>query len=208
MENVSSEQELLDLRRDGKVTEDEYRQLLDAMRKPAPNDSTKPISIRRKYVLLIALAVAIIAGILFVTSATSNVDDTEEISVPDKPAQERIVDKIDYPFINDPEIIGTWKSVDFVQAIDDFRAGKKHWPGDLFLKDMIFFDEGRTGGPWTWTEGLIMHPGDKTAAKYHIQEINDEKYMFFEWKSGDYIIRPMKPRYYVLQKVIEMESAG
>lgn len=42
MENISSEQELLGLRRDGKLTEDEYRQLLDVMRTPAPNNSSRP----------------------------------------------------------------------------------------------------------------------------------------------------------------------
>jgi bla regulator protein BlaR1 len=137
--------------------------------------------------LWLGLAAVVIAGVLFFTSVTSNVD------------------KIDYPFVNDPEIIGTWKSVDFVQAIDDFKAVEKHWAGDLYLKNMFFFDEGRTGGPWRWTEGLIIHPGDKTAAKYHIKEFDGEKYMFFEWKSGDYTIRRMQPRYYVLKKVPETE---
>jgi bla regulator protein BlaR1 len=187
MDNVSSEQELQELRRDGKITEDEYKELLDAMRKSLPSESQSQRNITGKYMLWLGLAAVVIAGVLFFTSVTSNVD------------------KIDYPFVNDPEIIGTWKSVDFVQAIDDFKAVEKHWAGDLYLKNMFFFDEGRTGGPWRWTEGLIIHPGDKTAAKYHIKEFDGEKYMFFEWKSGDYTIRRMQPRYYVLKKVPETE---
>ena len=126
-------------------------------------------------------------------------------------ASGRIVDKIDYAFVNDPAVIGTWKSVDFVRAIEDFESGVKHWPGDLYLKQMFIFEDGRTGGPWTWTKGLIIHPGDKTAARYHIKEIDGSTYMFFEWKSGDYTIRHMKPRYYVLKKVekrISPEAAG
>ncbi len=45
-----------------------------------------------------------------------------------------------------------------------------------------------------------MHSGSKTASKYIIKEIDGGKYMFFEWKSGDYTIRGMKPYYYVLKK--------
>ena len=36
--------------------------------------------------------------------------------------------------------------------------------------------------------------------EYLIKEIAGSKYMFFEWKSGDYTIRHMKPKYYVLKK--------
>ncbi|MFA5863611.1 MAG: hypothetical protein WC975_02885 [Phycisphaerae bacterium] len=113
----------------------------------------------------------------------------------------RIVDKIDYPFIDDAQAVGKWKSVDFIQKIEDFEPGVQHWPGDLYLKEMILFPSGSTAGPWTWTKGLIMHPGDRTAAKYNLKNMNGSMYMFFEWKSGDYTIRHMKPHYYVLKKV-------
>jgi len=118
----------------------------------------------------------------------------------------RIVDKIDYPFVNDPEVVGRWKSIDFVKTVEDFKPGTKHGRGDLYLKEMIIFENGRTKGPWNWTKGLIIHPGDKTAAKYHIKEIDGSTYMFFEWKSGDYTIRHMKPRYYVLKKIKDEDS--
>ena len=104
------------------------------------------------------------------------------------------------PFINDLEALGTWKSVDFIENIGDFKPGTKNFKGDLYLKEMLILENGKTGGPWNWTKGLILHPGDKTAAKYLIKEIAGSKYMFFEWKSGDYTIRHMKPSYYVLKK--------
>ena len=85
----------------------------------------------------------------------------------------RIVDKIDYPFINDLEALGTWKSVDFIENIGDFKPGTKNFKGDLYLKEMLILENGKTGGPWNWTKGLILHPGDKTAAKYLIKEITD-----------------------------------
>ncbi len=115
----------------------------------------------------------------------------------------RIVDKIDYPFVNDPRVIGTWKSVDFVDEMEEFKAGQKQWEGsELYLKELVFLPEGKTAKPWwTWTKGLVFHSGDKTASKYAIQKIRGSTYMFFEWKSGDYTIRHRKPSYYVLKKV-------
>jgi len=70
MENISSEQELLELRRDGKITEDEYKQLLNAVRKSAPSDSQKPVNITRKYVLWIGLAVIIIIAVVILLPIT------------------------------------------------------------------------------------------------------------------------------------------
>ncbi len=112
----------------------------------------------------------------------------------------RIVDKIDYPFVNDPEALGTWKSIDFVENIEDFNPNEKDWKDDLYLKEIVCLENGKTKGPWSWTKGLILHPGDKTASKYLIKDINGSKYMFFEWKSGDYTIRHIKPSYYILKK--------
>ena len=117
-------------------------------------------------------------------------------------SQGRIVDKINWPFVDDPDVIGTWKSVDFVREIEEFDPQQKRWNGDLYLKKMAFLEGGKTYRPWwTWTKALIFHSGDRTASKYVIKEIGGATYMFFEWKSGDYTIRHMKPHYYVLRKV-------
>jgi len=125
--------------------------------------------------------------------------------------QGRIVDKIDYPFINDSQVIGTWKSVDFVGEMEQFKAGEKQWKGrggELYLKELIFLPNGKTFKPWwTWTKGLVFHSGDKTASKYTIKDIEGSTYMFFEWKSGDYTIRYRKPSYYVLRKT-SSETGG
>lgn len=117
--------------------------------------------------------------------------------------QGRIVDKIDWPFVNDPQVIGTWESVDFVREIEDFEPDEKNWDhGELYLKGFIFKPDGKTFKPWwTWTKGLVFHAGDKTASKYTIKHIEGSAYMFYEWKSGDYTMRYMKPFYYILKKV-------
>jgi len=116
--------------------------------------------------------------------------------------ERRTVDKIDYPFVDDPNVIGTWKSVDFVKTPEQFRPGRKQWKGgELFLKELIFLPDGKTtNSRQTWTKGLVLHSSNKTASRYILKEMEGSTYMFFEWKSGDYTIRGMKPQYYVLKK--------
>ncbi|HPS55542.1 MAG TPA: hypothetical protein PLP05_08090, partial [Sedimentisphaerales bacterium] len=130
-----------------------------------------------------------------------------------------IVDNVDYPFVDDPEVLGLWKSVDYVQDINGFNPDKKSslW-GDLFLHEMIFSENGKLiskndnepeGYPETWTKGLVVYDNDlKTASKYIIKEIDGFKYMFFEWKGGDYTYRHKKPAYYVLTKAEKVEETS
>lgn len=121
--------------------------------------------------------------------------------VPKEEDLERKVDNIDLPFVDDPSVIGKWNSVDFVHDISDFKPDSRNWEGDLYLKELKFKKNGKMNHSWiTWTNGVVMHRGDKTASAYTIKEINGSTYMFFEWKSGDYVFRNMKPYYYVLEK--------
>ena len=113
------------------------------------------------------------------------------------------VDEIDYPFINDSEVIGRWESIDFVKNIEDFKTTQKQWKSkELSLKELVFLENGKTTSAYSWTRGLVLHPKNKTASKYLIRQINGEQYLFFEWKSGDYYIRHWDPYYYVLKKSI------
>lgn len=115
-------------------------------------------------------------------------------------AQTRWEDKIDLPFVDDPAVLGAWESVDFVQTPDQFRVGQRRFDGDLYLKELIFLENGKTTeGWWTWTKNVLIHHGDKTAARYEIKKLDGQSYMFLEWKSGDYTIRHQKPQYYVLK---------
>jgi bla regulator protein BlaR1 len=121
--------------------------------------------------------------------------------VPKEEDVKRRVDNIDLPFINDPSVIGKWNSVDFVNKISDFNPDTKNWQGDLYLEDLNFKKNGKMDHSWNkWTNGVVIHRGDKTASAYTLKEINGSTYMFFEWKSGDYIFRNMDPCYYVLKK--------
>ena len=124
----------------------------------------------------------------------------------------RIEDNINLPFANDDAVLGRWTSVDFVDEPSQFNPEQRHFKGDLFMKELKFLPGGKTSTLFatkegvetstvlTWTKGVVIHRGDKTAAKYEIKKIGDKEYLFLEWKSGDYTIRHMKPRYYVLKK--------
>lgn len=110
-------------------------------------------------------------------------------------------DDINIPFVNDPQVIGTWESVDFVTNISDFVPSNKQWQGELDLKSLTFLENGKTPDEWqTWTKGVLIHKNDRTASHYEITEMAGSIFMFLEWKSGDYIFKGMKPSYYVLKK--------
>jgi bla regulator protein blaR1 len=114
-------------------------------------------------------------------------------------AGQSIVDKIDLPFVEDPAVLGHWKAVDFVAVAKDFSPNARQWKDELYLKELTFLPGGKTPGPWSWSKGVIMHPGDKTASRYEIRNMDGAKYMFFEWKSGDYTMRHIRPLLYVLR---------
>ncbi len=122
-----------------------------------------------------------------------------------------VEDKVDYPFVADPAVMGQWKAVDFVEHMDDYKIGYKTWRDDLFLTQMTFAENGQItmfssekGQIFksnTWTKGLVLCPKEKTASKYLIKELEGNTYIFYEWKSGDYSVLGKKPWYYVLQKL-------
>jgi hypothetical protein len=105
-----------------------------------------------------------------------------------------------FKFELDERVPGKWITVDFVRDPASFQPGNKLWTGDFSLKELTFYNDGTTSGPWAWSKNLLWHPGDRTKANYEIQNIQGESYLFMEWISGDVTIRGQKPRYYVLKK--------
>ena len=120
----------------------------------------------------------------------------------------RYFDNTKYPFIDDPNVIGKWVSVDFVKDPNEFTPGQKRCRWDLWFKGITFFKGGTTDWFGNWTNGLLLSTGGNlpTASHYIIKTIDGEQYMFFEWKSGDYKILHRKPMYYVLKKETEMTT--
>lgn len=105
-------------------------------------------------------------------------------------------------FENDPELIGEWQSVDFVDEVTDFQPGVKLFKGNLSLKSMRFMDDGTTSSRNIWTRDWIFTADGETKAQYHIKSIDGGVYLFYPWLSGDVTIRGMKPKYYVLKKIL------
>ena len=106
-------------------------------------------------------------------------------------------------FENDPQLIGTWQSVDFVSDINNFQPGIQLFKGDLYLKSIRFNSDGTTSSSDIWTKGWIFTDDGKTKAMYHVKPMAGNMYLFYPWLSGDVTIRGMKPQYYVLKKVSE-----
>ncbi|HVM48075.1 MAG TPA: serine/threonine-protein kinase [Candidatus Acidoferrum sp.] len=110
-------------------------------------------------------------------------------------------ENINVPFVNDPAVLGEWKSVDFVADPADFDPSKPPTAGELPFPGITFLPEGKTPQPWlTWTRGLLIHHGDQTASHYEIRQVKGRACLFLEWKSGDFTISGKKPHYYVLQQ--------
>jgi hypothetical protein len=82
---------------------------------------------------------------------------------------------------------------------------------DLYLQSMAFYPNGAVcwitqpdQSSWAkWTKGFVLNGGAKTSPAYEIRWIGGDKYMFLEWKSGDYTDRHCLPMYYVLQWIGE-----
>ena len=171
----------------------DYAELLDPQRaKTAANAASK------RFLLLTLIAFLAIVAAAVIISLTLPAPAPAQISAP----LERLVDKVDYPFLNDPNVLGAWKSVDFVENPADFKPGERASDAKLYLNHLIFEPNGIIGGNYlTWTKGLVINRHVKTASTYTIKSIDGSDYLFFQWKSGDYIIRHRTPRYYVLKRV-------
>lgn len=112
------------------------------------------------------------------------------------------------PFVTDPEVVGQWTTVDFVRSAELFQPGQRQWKDDLYLKGLSFRPDGRTSGPWRWTNGWLQHPGDKSEGRYAIRQLDGATYLFMDWISGDVTIRGEKPRIYVLKKEAATATAN
>lgn len=113
------------------------------------------------------------------------------------------LDNIELDFVNDPKILGVWKTVDIVSEPSEFETGVKKYEGDFVNTEFKFLKKGKaiTGkNPWlSWTKGFVIHSRLQVANRYSIQEIDGARYMFLEWKTGDYVFRNAEPLYYVLK---------
>ena len=167
----------------------DYAELLNAGQTPAGQ------KVSAKYLLWLALAlIATITAMIILPMAFSDKEKAYELE------ETWSVESLGHPFVDDLNIIGYWKSVDFVQRVEDFEPKIKTWQGELFLKEVRFMSGGRMSLSWTWTKDWIWHSDGKTKAQYKIKQIGSQSYLFLPWLSGDVTKRGQKPWYYVLKK--------
>ncbi|MDD2806408.1 MAG: S8/S53 family peptidase [Elusimicrobiales bacterium] len=118
-------------------------------------------------------------------------------------------DNIDLPFRGDPEVLGRWRSVAYVDSAEEFSPDAVQPAEELFFKGLEFLPGGATeSGNEIWTRGFVISPADRTASKYELKRLGGEEYLFMEWKSGDYILRGTAPGYYVLVREKDYARLG
>ena len=110
MSNLPSEHHLIEMLNEGKITEEEYEQLLEATRFSLRNDSQEPASVDKKYVLWIALiaVVAVIVGAIYLIGKDDNAgmvfEQNGRGANATKSTQGQIVDKIDQGFARQMDV--------------------------------------------------------------------------------------------------------
>ena len=176
------------------------------VKEKSKNTSVLIIAILGGILLLCLISFGVLATIFFIAGKTNRNDIIEKKVIIQRDSNfdsqsDHKTDRLIETVVNDSQVVGKWISVDFVRHIDAFEPDSKKWTGDLYLKSLSFYENGKTSGPWQWTKGSLYHPGDNTKAKYEIRYYNDVPYLFMEWMSGDVTIRGQKPSYYVLKKV-------
>lgn len=106
----------------------------------------------------------------------------------------KIKDNTNLPFAEDKDALGLWLTVDFINFKDKENYLPKKCDEDLFVKSITinpngeFILENNRGRLLkdNWTKGKIINNSDQTVSNYVIKEINGEKYLILDWKSGDY----------------------
>ncbi|OFI07537.1 regulatory protein BlaR1 [Clostridium acetireducens DSM 10703] len=156
--------------------------------------------------ILSLISVLLIGGIMLTEcnkTVSAAIDkDISSNYIIDEKGRIRKIENTNISFTKDDKVIGKWISVDFVKNVKEFNPNKRNCKDDLYLKNLEFFQNGKTNIKiWNWSKDLIIDFCDKTVSKYYIKNINNDEYMFLQWKSGDYILRNRTPEYYVLKKV-------
>jgi len=119
-----------------------------------------------------------------------------------------IKDKIDYPFVIDKNALGLWIAVDFINIKDKRNYTPKKCAKEFYLKSLTLNANGEFIGEYVdgklfkgnWTKEKLINNVYVTASNYEIKEINGEKYMILDWKSGDYSYQGFVDGCYVLKK--------
>jgi len=108
----------------------------------------------------------------------------------------------DGKFAANPKVLGTWKVVDQVKAIDEFNTEKRMNPGRPPFREITFKDKGQTNDMlWIWSGDTLMDLTRNQALKMTVKGIGEGDYLFLE--AGGFSTRnPVgwKPPFYVMKR--------
>ncbi len=121
-------------------------------------------------------------------------------------------DNISIPFKDDKNVLGKWKSVNFVQNKEDFSPETTDCSFELYFKTIEFLPNGECTSVYgnevisgrdmqEWTNGFVLRKWNHTACAYEIKNINGMEFLFIEWKSGNYRWGGFDTDYYVFARV-------
>lgn len=121
-------------------------------------------------------------------------------------------DNVNYPFVNDTEVIGKWEAIDFIKNKEGFEPYTVSYK-PLFWSDVEFKENGEAISHYdwgkdeisgsdkqVWTKGFLLRKWNNSACAYEIISCENENYMIIEWKSGDYRYGGLDTDYYVFRK--------
>jgi len=123
----------------------------------------------------------------------------------------RIFDNVDLPYRLDEKAVGSWRAIGYCMNVDEFSNERGECYHELFWRRLeinrggnavMYLGNNERCHNVEWTAGVIIDKTLLTASEYVIKESDNRKYMFVEWKSGDYIYGGRKPGYYVLEELI------
>lgn len=114
----------------------------------------------------------------------SNMDKNESIL--------RLDENINLPFENDPDVIGKWAVIGVYSSMTDYINGNNS-NSDFYgesVKNIYFLPHGERYWVYGWTKGklLIDEYINQYVENYRIESIDDEKYMFIDHKSYQYMV--------------------
>lgn len=114
----------------------------------------------------------------------------------------RIVERIDYFFESDQEVVGHWESIGRVDDMESLNPAKNRYVTSYpELEKIGIMVGGKTDNTdLSWSRSIIINHRLSTINPYKIKTFNGIKYMFIQWKNEDYVYEHIKPFYLVLQQ--------
>ncbi|MBQ5319281.1 MAG: serine/threonine protein kinase [Oscillospiraceae bacterium] len=119
----------------------------------------------------------------------------------------------EYNFVSDPNVIGAWTAVDYTSDCENWIYNKYKPTDELWITKAEFNSDGsficynkkdNGGASWKWTYGQTINNSEKynLIGNYYLYHIDNEEFLFVEWKNGDYMKNSeFKSGWYVFKKV-------